>query len=107
MADVYEGFETRDIVGTTDEYPGTLGTSWTPIPSVAGTRIQNFTVYNDVDNSITETIEISLDGGTTVLDKLYPSGHLSRTVKSNQRQIWIKGASVSVKYYVTLNRESA
>lgn len=105
MADDIPQFETEERVGTTDPYTGNVGTSWTAIPSVAGTEIQSFTVVNDVDNDITDWIEISLDAGTTVMDRIYPSGSLSHLIKGAKTQIHIRAAAASVGYKVILNRE--
>jgi hypothetical protein len=99
-------FETADKKGTTTPYSGNVGTSWTPIPGSGAGKIQSFAVINDDENSHTEYLEISLDGGTSVYDKLWPGGHLEDTIKGDSiTQIHIRGQSSSVAYRVFLDRE--
>lgn len=105
MVDQAPQFEVEDRLGTTDPFTSTVGTSWTAIPASPGTIIQSFTVISDSNNDINETLEISLDNGTTVMDKLYPSGSISHLVKGEITQIYLKGFTASVDYKVILNRE--
>jgi hypothetical protein len=105
MSDRPPEFESTDRKGTTDVFVGSVGTSWTAIPTVATTEIQSFIVSNDAENPITETISISLDAGTTTMDLIYPTGSSYQLVKGALTQIWIKGSIASVDYKVVLNRE--
>lgn len=105
MVDRTPEFESADKKGTTDVYSGTVGLAWTAIPTVAGTEIQSFSVHNVADQVITNTISVSLDGGTTVMDILYPSGFTYQLIKGSKTQIHLLGSAASVSYRVVLNRE--
>ena len=108
MADVIPEWETADKKGTTNVFTGTVGLSWLGVPITPGGSIQEFTLINDEDNLITEYIEISLDGGSTIYDRIFPSGYVSDLIKGDATtQIAIRGQSSSVKYKVILDRELA
>jgi hypothetical protein len=107
MVDQAPEFESADKKGSTDVYDGVVGTGWTAIPTTPGNKIQEFSVMNPFENTITKYLEISLDGGTTIYDRIYPSGHVSDLIKSDSKtQIHIRGQSSSVAYKVILDRET-
>ena len=99
-------FEQRDLVGSTDSYTGTVGTSFVPIPSSSGNRIQSFYVECSFENNVTDEIHVSLDGGTTTISKLAPGGYVSGLIKGTNNQIHIKANTTNVSYFVILNREN-
>ena len=106
MSDRLPEWETADKKGTTDVYTGTVGTSWLGVPITPGGEIQEFTVINDEDNYVTDYLEISLDGGSTIYDRIFPTGYVSDLIKGNSTtQLAIRGFSSSVKYKVILDRE--
>jgi hypothetical protein len=98
-------FEYADKKGTTDEYVGTVGTGGTSVPSSPGADIQEFMVMCDPDQLHSNYLEISIDGGTTYLAKIFAGGHYGQIVKGTLTQIFIKGSVSSVSYQVILNRE--
>jgi hypothetical protein len=107
MADQLPEFEISDKKGTTVVYTGSVGTSFTAVPAApTGNDIQSFSVEADSENDITNTLSVSIDGGTTVLGILYPSGYLYQLVKGvTQTQIHIKGAAASCAYRIMINYE--
>jgi hypothetical protein len=105
MTDKLPEFENADKKGSSDPFSGNATTSWVDVPASPGNLIQEFTVINDSRNDLLEYLEISIDGGSTVLDKIYPSGHLSHLVKGDITEISLRGQSASVAYRVILNRE--
>lgn len=108
MTDRSPEFESADKLGTTIPFSGNVGTSWTAIPSSPGGTIQSFCIINDDENGVNEYIEISLDGGSSVYDKIWPGGHIEDTIKGDSiTQIHIRGQSSSVAYRAILDRELA
>ena len=107
MSDRTPEFESADKKGSTDVFTGTVGAAWTAIPTVAGTDIQSFSVQNNYENIITKTLSISLDGGTTTMDIIYPTGSVYQLIKGSKTQIHIYGSEASVAYRIVLNREQA
>lgn len=107
MSDQLPEFEIADKKGSTVVYTGTVGTSWTAVPAApTANDIQSFAVEADAENDITNTLSVSLDGGTTTLTIIYPTGYFGGLIKgSSQTQIWLKGAAVSCAYTVTINYE--
>jgi len=106
MANVPSYFETVDLQGSTDAYNGTVGTSWTAIPTVADNVIQSALVVCVFEQGIAKELYVSFDGGTTTAAKLAPGGYISTNIKGRKTQIHIKGNVASVSYEVTLNREA-
>jgi hypothetical protein len=105
MTDVVPEFETVDSKGTTDSYNGTVGTSLTAIPTVAGNIIQEACVICEPDQHINYYIDIYTDGGTNFIARIYSGGAWSSELKGGKTQIHIKGSAASVKYQINLDRE--
>ena len=62
--------------------------------------------FTTPDNYVTDYLEISLDGGSTIYDRIFPTGYVSDLIKGNSTtQLAIRGFSSSVKYKVILDRE--
>ncbi len=106
MADVLPEFEISDKKGTSVAYSGTVGVSWTAIPTVAGNNIQEFSIEADVDNAVTNILYVSLDGGTTTAAELYPTGTYYQLIKGSQTQVHIKGFAASCGYRAVINYEA-
>ena len=107
MSDQLPEFEISDKKGTTVVYSGSVGTSFTAVPAApTGNDIQSFSVEADSENAITNTLSVSLDGGTTTAAILYPTGFFYQLVKGvTQTQIHIKGAAASCGYRIVINYE--
>ena len=97
--------EIKDLVGSTDQYSGTVGTTPANIPSSAGDKIAECLVRCSSDNTpITKRLLISFDSGTTFLT-LSPGEFVGWSLKGSPTQIVIKGNVASVSYEIVLNRE--
>ena len=105
MVDQLPEFESADKKGSSNVYTGTVGTSWTAVPAASGNKIQEIKVVCDWDQTFTNYLEVSLDGGTTTKERMYPGGFTSDVIKGTLTQIHLKGNVASVKYTVTLNKE--
>lgn len=105
MADRVPEFEFADKKGTTDVFSGTVGMAWTAIPASPGSDIQSFIVHNPDESIIQETLSISLDGGSTTVDVIYPTGFSYHLIKGSIKQIWLYGSAASVNYRIEMNRE--
>jgi len=92
---------TVSTVSTTTPINGTANTTPTLFPSVAGDFLQEVLIDN---LSLTETIEISIDGGT-LYKKIGPEGHLIWNFKKAFKQITIKTTSGTAAFESWLNRE--
>lgn len=97
-------FETRDTVGTTTHFNGTVGTSATAVPGSATTVISELRVVCPIDQEDGKHLLVSFDSGTTFID-LYRGGFLDWTPKGDKRQIHIKGSKANTKYQIVMNRE--
>ena len=106
MVDQLPEFESADKKGSTNVFTGAVGTSWTAVPAVAGNKIQEVKVVCDPDQDYANTLELSLDGGTTTKCKLWVGGFDSEIIKGDLTQIHIRGNVASVKYNITLNEEN-
>lgn len=104
MGDRLPEFESADKKGTIDPYVGTVGTSWTAIPTTPGGEIQEFHIECP-EQTYTNELEFSLDGGTTSSGKLYPHGSAQGLLKGGITQIYLKGNVAGVSYKVTLSEE--
>ena len=108
MADRLPEFEGADKKGSSDPFVGTVGTSWTAIPNVAGGDIQEFIISHEIDDNNTSgdrLLSVSFDNRTTTLAELHESGSISGIIKNTQTQIYIKSTDASTPYRVILMRE--
>lgn len=55
-------FEQIDVVGTTDEFTGSVGTSGVLVPPVAGNDIEEIGIRCAVDQEFNRRLEYSYDG---------------------------------------------
>jgi hypothetical protein len=90
--------------GSTQQFAGSVNTSVTNIPSVAGDPIASCLIRN-AETSGSKRLLYSLDGTASVFHSLGPGEWISYPTKGNVSQIQIKGSVSSVNYEVTLNRE--
>lgn len=104
MADIAEEFEVSDKLGATEQYDGVVGTTPIDLPGAPGTIISEFIIQCPFDQSDTNTLKISLDGGSNYLT-IQPAGLWAWTPKGEVRQITLLGNVAGVKYEVVLNKE--
>jgi hypothetical protein len=96
--------ETEDLIGTTDQFSGSVGTSNANVPASAGNVIAEALVRCSSDQANSRRLSVSFDGGTTFL-VLSPGEFVGWGTKGGLTQIVIKGNVASVDYEVILNRE--
>jgi len=104
MADVAEEFESTDKLGTTEQFDGTVGVAPITIPAIAGTSISEFIIQCPFDQSDTNTLKVSINGGANYLT-LQPAGFWGWTPKGGVKQLTILGNVAGVKYEIVLNKE--
>lgn len=67
MADQAPSFETQDVLGTTQHYNGTVGTTPILLPTTAGAKISTFLIRNPMGNGAATTIFVAADGQLTYI----------------------------------------
>jgi len=98
-------FEVEDVLGTTAQFSGSVGTASTAVPAVAGAPITEVLVRCASDNTpVTKRLLVSFDSGTTWLT-LSPGEYIGWGFKNLPTQIYIKGSVASVAYEIVMNRE--
>ncbi len=96
--------ESRDTEGDTIHENGTVGTSAVNLPASAAGVISEFTLECMETNSKTQTLSVSMDGGTK-FKTLQPGDQLTWSPKGNLTQIKIKGGAAATEYETIINRE--
>ena len=93
-------FEVQDNKGTSVTYSGTATTTSANVPSSAGNKISGF----GLDNTGTEDMQISMDGGTSwkTVDK---KAYFSWEVKGEPTQLQVKTLANTTTYEITINFE--
>lgn len=104
MAEKEASQESRDLVGTTVHYNGTVSTTAIAIPTVADKVISEVAIYNPSTNSRLDFLYISFDGGTTFREIPWVSDR-AWSLKGNKRQVHIKANYASVAYQMLMNFE--
>lgn len=105
MADVLPEFETTDVVGTTDSYVGSVGTTPVLVPSTAGTAIEEVGIRCAVDQPTSTRLEYSFDG--TNYFKLKVGEARETELRGGITQIYIRAAGsgiTSANYEIEMNR---
>jgi hypothetical protein len=105
MVDPAPQFETEDLLGSTAQYAGTVGTAPISVPTAPGPIIAYAFVRCATDNSPqSKRLSYSFDGGTTFA-VLSAGEYVGWPMRGSQTQIVLKGNSAGVAYEVLLNRE--
>jgi len=98
-------FETRDLLGTSDSFAATVGTTLTAVPADAGKVIQSYLIICKIGQTpATKQLLFYTDGGTNP-KTIGVGGHVSGKLKGDKKQIHIKGNQAGVEYEIELNRE--
>lgn len=103
-ADIYPGFETQDLTGSTVHYNGTMGTSNVAIPTVADKVMAEVLVKCPYQTPLSVECYVSFDSGTTFFT-LGVGEYLGWSLKGNIKQIYIKGSTAGVAYQIIANYE--
>ena len=96
--------ETVDTEGSTIHDNGTVGTGNTTIPSGNTKILSEFNIECMEDNDNTQTLSVSLDGGTN-FKVLQPGDSFVWSPKGNVTSIVIKGGAASTAYEAIFNLE--
>lgn len=99
-------FEVTDDLGSSVQYTGTVGTSPTAFPTVAGFEIDSVFVLCDKQTGLANYIEVSLDNQTT-WQKLYVGEWIRGQVKGGLKQIHLKANTAGVQYRMNIEFEAA
>ena len=102
MSDNPIGDSAQDF-GATKQFIGSVGTTSTAVPAVAGDFIATALIRCPQQTPNTRILFYSFDN--VVFTKLSPGEFIIWPTKGNLTQIFIKGNVASVDYEVILNRE--
>jgi len=106
MSDAAPEFESTDILGTTDSFIGSVGTSSTAIPSVAAGPIEELSIRCAIDQSANKRLEFSLDN-TNWARLAVGESREEEPRGGTITQVFIRAAGsgvTSVNYEIFLNR---
>ena len=106
MVDSPERHEVSDVLGTTDSYIGSVGTTSTAVPSVAGTPIEEMSIRCAIDQTANKRLEFSLDN-TNWARLAVGEAREEEPRGGTITQIWIRAAGsgvTTVNYEIFLNR---
>lgn len=102
--DVAPQFEASDLLGTTSQFVGTVGTTPISVPAVAGKPIAEVLVRAPSQTPPSIRLQYSFDGGSNYSD-LAPGEFVGWSLKGSITQVLIKGSTAGVLYEVIMNRE--
>lgn len=102
-ADVTSGFEIQDLVGSTVNYSGTVGTSYISLPSSADKNISEVIFKCPYQTPITIRCQISFD--TATYFDLMPGEFIGWTPKGFKKQVRVKANQAGVLYQAIINYE--
>ncbi len=103
MADLEEGFEQRDNVGSTKHFNGSVN-SVISIPSFSDKVISEVMIQN-ISIPANRILQVSFDGGSNFIS-VGRNSHIAWTPKGYQTQIKIKSPTGSlVSYEILINFE--
>lgn len=102
-------FETKDVLGKTTHYNGTVGSPDSLVPSVIGDKISNVLVRNPSTNGINDILYVSFSGGTTYLS-LKRGEFAAWSPKNNSSgtpitQVRVSGSTPTVAYEIIMDFE--
>jgi hypothetical protein len=104
MVDNAPQFESKDILGTTTTFNGTVGTGVVSVPAVAGNVVAEALVRQPSGNP-TYVLYVCFDGSGATFHALKAGEYIGWALKGAPTQIQIKGSHAAVPYEITLNRE--
>lgn len=104
-ADTVPQFEQTDIVGTTTNLSGTVGTTAIAIPTVAGNPIAEAFIRapNQTPNTRRLQVSFTSSGGPWVT--LSPGEFMAWSLKGKLTQFWIIANVAGVEYEIIINRD--
>lgn len=102
-------FETKDVLGKTLQYAGTVGTSNLTLPPTVQGKISEMLLRNPDTNNITTKLLLSFDGGASFFS-LARGEFIGWTPKNNAsdmpiEQVVIKGSAAVTNYELLINVE--
>lgn len=102
-------FETKDILGTTQHFNGSVGLVSALVPSVAGAKISNILIRNPATNSSSAVLYIAFDGGVTYLSlkrgEFAAWSPRNNTSNSPINQVRILGSAAGTVYEIIVDTE--
>lgn len=109
MAHQVPEFETKDVLGKTQHYNGSVGLTSALIPAVAADKISNVLVRNPASNLVTSILYIAFDGQTTYLS-LKRGEFVVWSPRNNQSnspilQVRVLGSAATVNYEMVIDYE--
>lgn len=109
MAHSQPEFETKDILGKTQHYNGSVGITSVLVPAIAADKITNILIRSPSTNSVTSTLFIAFDGQSTYLS--LKRGEFAawspRNTASNSPilQVRVLGSAAATNYEIIIDFE--
>lgn len=94
------------VSGTTKQYSGSVGTSPSSVPAIAGDPIKTCIVKNG-ETIGNRRLLFSIDGTGLVFHSLGPNEWLSYPIRGGITQIQVKANIPTVQYEIIINTEPA
>lgn len=109
MAHESPDFETKDVLGKTEQFTGSVGTSSALVPAVAGKKISKAFVKNANSNSFNKGLKVAFDGQANYV-LLQKGEFMTWEPKNNNSnspitQIRIEGTESGVNYEIIMDFE--
>jgi hypothetical protein len=109
MAHESPDFETKDVLGATQHFNGSVGLTSTLVPAVSTKKISTVLVRNPATNGVNDVLFVAFDGGTVYLS-LKRGEFAAWSPKNNSSnmpvmQIRILGSSANVAYETIMDFE--
>ena len=109
MSHIAPEVDTRDTLGKTQHFNGTVGLTSALVPSTPQGKLGSVLVRNPNSNGVTEVLYVSFDGGTTYLSLSrgefagwYPKSNSSGTPI---QQVRVLGSTADVNYEIIMDFE--
>lgn len=104
MPDRAPQFESADLLGSTDHFNATVGTTATAVPAVAGNVIAEVMIKNKNTNPVSTNLFVSFDGGVAFWT-VEARTTFAWSVRGSKAQIHIKASAAGTAYEIIMNRE--
>lgn len=102
-------FETKDVLGTTQHFNGSVGLVSALVPAIAGNKISNVLIRNPASNGVNDIIYVAFDGGTTYLSlrrgEFAAWSPRNNASNSPITQIRILGSVAALSYEIIMDTE--
>lgn len=102
-------FETKDVLGNTQHFNGSVGVVSALVPAAPGGKISNILIRNPATNSVNAVLYIAFDGQTTYLSlrrgEFAAWSPRNNASNSPITQVRVLGSAAGVAYEIIMDTE--